>query len=596
MYATVHSEASDPRDKIFALLGLFVGAQNAGLVADYSLSKEQVFSGVMAFLLVQNPRDVCRYLSMVQPRPLSNLPSWVIDWSSYLEWPKEEALHVPGSVRHAPVIASAEDPNAFRFDRSGGLWVAGVPLFPLDGCVFTDPAYHSKAPGIIKNIAYHPTSQKPRLTTAIWAQKIDKVFAVAGLPHHLMVLRPVSHYENKYNFVAICERPKFENRLTLHTLHRSNSVLISTWNYILGDSSWHTLSRWQTMEDICSAIEECWKLLESEQSRSSWTTASELLEDTLAGTETTKSSPQPDFKTNEEENVAFGRQNNTTASRLELLRENLHRLHVLRKDGKHWPLQTSSNAVKMNLSGPSTGKIHKYQRANTPGTELSHETPWNWAQNLSLNDVPDNIEWLPKPDKRHRKDERELDLFKGHIYQALLELEFGPSLLLISSPSVHRPKLLESLLGQRLDMKIHALSFISRKYHDGDEKFLEYSECDIQWLWNSVELREPLREDPGLLIREEHREPSWGENFLRAWTLLTRGDISGEERAEFFLPSSSMGPVSPATKARWAPLLDLVGETRAQLFPLKEDFMTTFHYDAINSSPERHRWEDICII
>lgn len=36
------SQASDPRDKIFALLGVITGAAADGLIADYSLSVEQV--------------------------------------------------------------------------------------------------------------------------------------------------------------------------------------------------------------------------------------------------------------------------------------------------------------------------------------------------------------------------------------------------------------------------------------------------------------------------------------------------------------------------------------------------------------------------
>ncbi|EGO56918.1 hypothetical protein NEUTE1DRAFT_84487 [Neurospora tetrasperma FGSC 2508] len=73
------SQASDPRDKIFALLGVVTGAAADGLVGDYSLSVEQVYTGLAAFALTKHGEvDILRYASGYTKS--RNLPSWVPDW------------------------------------------------------------------------------------------------------------------------------------------------------------------------------------------------------------------------------------------------------------------------------------------------------------------------------------------------------------------------------------------------------------------------------------------------------------------------------------------------------------------------------------
>ncbi|KAA8629882.1 hypothetical protein SMACR_04080 [Sordaria macrospora] len=73
------SQASDPRDKIFTLLGVITGAAADGLIADYSLSVEQVYTGLVAFALTkQGEVNILRYASGYAKS--RNLPSWVPDW------------------------------------------------------------------------------------------------------------------------------------------------------------------------------------------------------------------------------------------------------------------------------------------------------------------------------------------------------------------------------------------------------------------------------------------------------------------------------------------------------------------------------------
>jgi hypothetical protein len=77
-----HLEVTDPRDKIYGLLGLVADRelQELGLKPDYTQSCREVYTNVAAALLRQG--HLCM-LSLCQfPRTQLELPSWVPDWST----------------------------------------------------------------------------------------------------------------------------------------------------------------------------------------------------------------------------------------------------------------------------------------------------------------------------------------------------------------------------------------------------------------------------------------------------------------------------------------------------------------------------------
>ncbi|OTA53075.1 HET-domain-containing protein [Hypoxylon sp. EC38] len=69
--------ASDYRDKIFAILGLFRGLENDGLIPDYSLSTAQVYTGVASYLLLKHDM---KHIISINKTLTAGLPSWVPDW------------------------------------------------------------------------------------------------------------------------------------------------------------------------------------------------------------------------------------------------------------------------------------------------------------------------------------------------------------------------------------------------------------------------------------------------------------------------------------------------------------------------------------
>ncbi|KIN02564.1 hypothetical protein OIDMADRAFT_160053 [Oidiodendron maius Zn] len=74
-----NSRASDPRDKIFALLGIAGDAEVQGIFPDYRKACEDVYTD-LARTLIQN--GFIELLSLCEfPKKVDGLPSWVPDWS-----------------------------------------------------------------------------------------------------------------------------------------------------------------------------------------------------------------------------------------------------------------------------------------------------------------------------------------------------------------------------------------------------------------------------------------------------------------------------------------------------------------------------------
>lgn len=93
---------SDPRDKVFGILGILPEDTRAEFPIDYSLSVKEVYTNVVDYLLSTTERlDIIRE-SIHFPQPSTNgggtplLPSWIPDWS-----------HIPGSSTSIPTDLSA---------------------------------------------------------------------------------------------------------------------------------------------------------------------------------------------------------------------------------------------------------------------------------------------------------------------------------------------------------------------------------------------------------------------------------------------------------------------------------------------------------
>jgi hypothetical protein len=79
--------ATDPRDRVFALLGLADDAEKLGIYPDYTKSDRTVYIETARKLLTQGHMEVFALSQF--PKFNVNLPSWVPDWRGWLREPHE---------------------------------------------------------------------------------------------------------------------------------------------------------------------------------------------------------------------------------------------------------------------------------------------------------------------------------------------------------------------------------------------------------------------------------------------------------------------------------------------------------------------------
>lgn len=75
---------TDPRDRVYGVLGLTRGPSGPWINVDYALSIEEIFHRVAVAFLTNDANGIDLLTFAQQPRKLPGLPSWVPDWTSTL--------------------------------------------------------------------------------------------------------------------------------------------------------------------------------------------------------------------------------------------------------------------------------------------------------------------------------------------------------------------------------------------------------------------------------------------------------------------------------------------------------------------------------
>jgi hypothetical protein len=125
--------ASRAEDKVFAFFGLLVGAYSCGLVADYRLAVEQVYTGIAAFLAVKGNclGELLKQASGRNPSSRNHeveldLPSWVPDF-------RRVAPPQPQYPRCRQICLTKGLPNAPKvLKQTGSLIICGHKLLDLN--------------------------------------------------------------------------------------------------------------------------------------------------------------------------------------------------------------------------------------------------------------------------------------------------------------------------------------------------------------------------------------------------------------------------------------------------------------------------------
>ena len=115
LFNTIHSEAGDTRDRVFALFGLLQNASSEGLVADYTLAVPEVLTGIAAFVILHLGLRWAPEIAI--GKNVQRLPTWIPDWARSRDW----ACEVRGS----------QNPR-LRISNSGCLSIPAATLFHSD--------------------------------------------------------------------------------------------------------------------------------------------------------------------------------------------------------------------------------------------------------------------------------------------------------------------------------------------------------------------------------------------------------------------------------------------------------------------------------
>lgn len=120
-------QASDPRDKVYALLGLLDGHASAlGIEPEYGLSTSQVYRLAAKKLLLHS--DHLDLLGACVPTANRELPSWVPDWSVTASGPQPLAHDARGRPRQTHASRGTRATPRFLGDDGDILVLAGHEL------------------------------------------------------------------------------------------------------------------------------------------------------------------------------------------------------------------------------------------------------------------------------------------------------------------------------------------------------------------------------------------------------------------------------------------------------------------------------------
>lgn len=128
--------ATDPRDKVHALLSFLGEEENLGeLAPNYALSKKEVFKNAVMYDVRTGGK-----LSILQGRrqdipPSSDLPSWIYDWSTSVD--TAEWLNERQRLRNCAYKASGDESASNMCDDNHGLNLDGIFV---DTVCFVRPA------------------------------------------------------------------------------------------------------------------------------------------------------------------------------------------------------------------------------------------------------------------------------------------------------------------------------------------------------------------------------------------------------------------------------------------------------------------------
>jgi len=143
MRDTKYCDATDPRDKVYGLLGLINDRMRGGLDPDYGISVSHTLIGITAYLLIRQ-KQVKILLDCCISEDRGLRPSWVPDWQSLWrakESPREtvECLVAGPSLKYRfpkrHTITFSTHPSRHYLDVGLTAWDKGAQISPSTGAL-----------------------------------------------------------------------------------------------------------------------------------------------------------------------------------------------------------------------------------------------------------------------------------------------------------------------------------------------------------------------------------------------------------------------------------------------------------------------------
>ncbi|KAF5703939.1 heterokaryon incompatibility het-6 [Fusarium mundagurra] len=246
---TRNCNASDPRDKIFALLGLW----EKPIEPDYTLSPQAVYTGLASILITDKSWEAAaQLLDMASHgRSMPGLPSWVPDWSeksqrSYPKW----GSHFPlGSL----LDSESNDAEEFRVHgQTGSLCVLAAEIDIM--APYICRGFQSIADGMVTvEVGCFQVSLAPEVL-----QKCEPTDGIFRLPQgtFCLILRKKAD-PNVYNFVGLCKYSR--SWINEQELDAIRYLPAWAWLLSLGQKEpWLKVSTW-------TSIQVCWLALRKQK-------------------------------------------------------------------------------------------------------------------------------------------------------------------------------------------------------------------------------------------------------------------------------------------------------------------------------------------
>ncbi|KAI0855569.1 HET-domain-containing protein [Xylaria cubensis] len=249
-------KARDPRDKVYALVGLILDHRSIGLVADYNLTTKELYIQVALVVAMRHGWANVLFRAGTTNRSIDELPSWVPDWSHYLEKPL------------SPNETHQLDYEVFRYDNKDGSLKFKALTVGSESClrVFPLPSTNIPNSDISKNLFLgHDTIL---MLMGPWSLKAREDYS----PHYYCLPKSeskincnqltmaMSHMGNLLDYHCLVPAHDIAMSLTLttaqgvedllHLVSRTHSLTETPWYYVfLDSSSWYDREEWPGREE-----------------------------------------------------------------------------------------------------------------------------------------------------------------------------------------------------------------------------------------------------------------------------------------------------------------------------------------------------------